>query len=167
MASAGRYAICTSLQTDYRASTPPFSFLQAGCPSCRPTNSIKALKARWTYCYDVVIAVLETSSIFFSNWNAAVAINKGMQAVKLCPNKSFIYLLRVLAWTVALRNGSKSNAAVPIIRETGTAYETAFPVTNFLEKPGNVREFCSCQGIDLLSGNRQGNVTEKILSGQL
>ena len=27
------------------ASTPALSFLQAGCPSCRPTNSIKALKA--------------------------------------------------------------------------------------------------------------------------
>ena len=26
------------------ASTPPLSFLQAGCPSCRPTN-VKALKA--------------------------------------------------------------------------------------------------------------------------
>ena len=24
--------------------TPPLSFLQAGCPSCRPTNSVKAMK---------------------------------------------------------------------------------------------------------------------------
>jgi len=38
--------VCTSLQTDNHASTPPFSFLQAGCPSCCPTNSIKALKAK-------------------------------------------------------------------------------------------------------------------------
>ena len=36
--------ICTSFQTDNHASTPPLSFLQAGCPSCRPTNSVKALK---------------------------------------------------------------------------------------------------------------------------
>ena len=28
------------------ASTSPLSFLQAGCPSCRPTNSVKALKAQ-------------------------------------------------------------------------------------------------------------------------
>ena len=35
--------VCTSLQTDNHASTPPLSFLQAGCPSCRPTNSVKAL----------------------------------------------------------------------------------------------------------------------------
>jgi len=38
--------VCTSLQTDNHANTPPLSFLQAGCPSCRPTNSVKALKAQ-------------------------------------------------------------------------------------------------------------------------
>jgi len=37
--------VCTLLQTDNHANTLPLSFLQAGCPSCRPTNSIKALKA--------------------------------------------------------------------------------------------------------------------------
>jgi len=41
----GHMQLCTSLQTDTHASTPPLSFLQAGCPSCRPTNSVKALKA--------------------------------------------------------------------------------------------------------------------------
>jgi len=38
--------VYTSLQTDNHASTPPLSFLQAGCPSCRPANSVKALKAK-------------------------------------------------------------------------------------------------------------------------
>jgi len=42
----GHMQVCTSLQTDNRASTPPLSFLQTGCPSCRPTNSVKALKAK-------------------------------------------------------------------------------------------------------------------------
>jgi len=37
--------VCTSLQTDIHTSTQPLSFLQAGCPSCHPTNSVKALKA--------------------------------------------------------------------------------------------------------------------------
>jgi len=41
----GHMQICTLLQTDNHASTPPLSFLQAGCPSCCPTNSVKALKA--------------------------------------------------------------------------------------------------------------------------
>jgi len=37
--------VCTSLQTDNHANTSLLSFLQAGCPSCHPTNSVKALKA--------------------------------------------------------------------------------------------------------------------------
>jgi len=42
----GHMQICTSLQTDNHASTPPLSFLQAGCPSCCQTNIVKALKAQ-------------------------------------------------------------------------------------------------------------------------
>jgi len=42
----GHMQVCTSLQTDNQADTPPLSFLQAGCLSCRPTNSVKALKAK-------------------------------------------------------------------------------------------------------------------------
>ena len=42
----GHMQVCTLLQTDNHTSTPQLSFLQARCPSCRPTNSIKALKAR-------------------------------------------------------------------------------------------------------------------------
>jgi len=45
----GRMQVCTSLQTDNHASTPPLCFLQAGCPSCHPTNGVKTLKA---YCSD-------------------------------------------------------------------------------------------------------------------
>ena len=40
----GHMQVCILLQTD-NTSTPPLSFLQAGCPSCHPTNSVKALKA--------------------------------------------------------------------------------------------------------------------------
>ena len=46
----GHMQNCTSLQTDNHASTPPLSFLQAGCPSCRPTKSVKALKAQRVAC---------------------------------------------------------------------------------------------------------------------
>ena len=38
----GHMQVCTLPQTDNHASTPPL--LQAGCPSCHPTNSVKALK---------------------------------------------------------------------------------------------------------------------------
>ena len=43
VASAGLYA-SLHLIPDNHANIPPLSFLQAGCPSCRPTNSVKALK---------------------------------------------------------------------------------------------------------------------------
>ena len=42
----GHMQVCTLLQIDNHACTPPLRFLQAGCPSCHPTNSVKALKAR-------------------------------------------------------------------------------------------------------------------------
>jgi len=42
----GHMQVCTSLQTDNHSSTPPLSFLKAGCPSYRPTNSVKALKRK-------------------------------------------------------------------------------------------------------------------------
>ena len=42
----GHMQVCTLLQTDNHASTPPLSFLQAGSPSCRPTDSVKALIKR-------------------------------------------------------------------------------------------------------------------------
>jgi len=41
--------VCTLLQTDNHASTPPLSFLQARCLSCHPTNSVKALKEQNIY----------------------------------------------------------------------------------------------------------------------
>jgi len=45
----GQMQVCTLLQTDNHTSIPPLSFLQAGCPSCRPTNSVKALNANTTH----------------------------------------------------------------------------------------------------------------------
>jgi len=44
----GHMQVRISLQTDSHASTPLLSFLQARCPFCRPTNSVKALKATYS-----------------------------------------------------------------------------------------------------------------------
>jgi len=41
----GHMQVCVSLQSDNHTSPHHSVLLQAGCPSCRPTNSIKALKA--------------------------------------------------------------------------------------------------------------------------
>ena len=40
-----RHTVSWNHATDNHTSTPPLCFLQAGCPSCHPTNSVKALKA--------------------------------------------------------------------------------------------------------------------------
>ena len=54
----GHMQHCTSLQTDNHASTPLLSFLQAGCPSCRPTNSVKHWRHRRIYvCNQHVICI--------------------------------------------------------------------------------------------------------------
>ena len=45
----GHMQVCTSLQADNHTSTPQLSFLQARCLSCRPSNSVKALKAISTH----------------------------------------------------------------------------------------------------------------------
>jgi len=55
----GHMQVCTLLQTDNHASTPPLSFLHAGCPSCHPTNSVKALKAK-----------TKAQTCGFFNWSA-------------------------------------------------------------------------------------------------
>ena len=56
------WAICKSAPRSRQITTPAphySSFLQAGCPSCRPTNNVKALKAQVThYQSNATIAVL-------------------------------------------------------------------------------------------------------------
>jgi len=58
----GHMQVCTSFQTDNHASTPPLGFLQAECPSCRPTNSVKALKAH-EGCLPVIIYYFASSAV--------------------------------------------------------------------------------------------------------
>ena len=50
----GHMQVCTSFHTDNHTSTSPLSFLQAECPSCRPNNSVKALKAICEYEYKML-----------------------------------------------------------------------------------------------------------------
>jgi len=64
----GYMQVCTSLQTDNHASTSTLSFLHAGRPSCRPTNSVKALKARRIYTHP-------TDNITIFNLVTAISIS--------------------------------------------------------------------------------------------
>ena len=56
----GHMQVCTSLQTDNHASSPPLSFLQARCPSYGPTDSVKALKAK-----KILVTILTNQSAHF------------------------------------------------------------------------------------------------------
>jgi len=49
--------ICTSLQTDNHTNTSSLTYLQAGCSSWCPTNSIKALKANLTLHQNILYTV--------------------------------------------------------------------------------------------------------------
>jgi len=74
--------VCTSLQTDNHASTPPLSFLQAGCPSCCPTNSVKALKALDAYAYNTCIVIIYVFFLAFSALTLLVGWQEGHPACK-------------------------------------------------------------------------------------
>ena len=73
--------VCTSIQTDNHASTPPLKFLQAGCPSCHPTNSVKALKAysRQYLCHKLLksVDVRRQAMRLLSTWHARLQTAAG------------------------------------------------------------------------------------------
>jgi len=66
--------VCTSLQTDNHASTSPLSFLQARCPSCRPTNSGKALKSITLVTLIIVVVACVLHSRYQPVWMTDVGV---------------------------------------------------------------------------------------------
>jgi len=68
VASAGPHA-SVHLAADNHASTPPLSFLQAGCPSCCPTNSVRALKEKCN----------QSVNFYFSRTDAKIATSLQVQ----------------------------------------------------------------------------------------
>ena len=57
-------------QSENHASTPPFSFLQARCPSCRPTNSVKAIIENDDYYVATYNSRTNNNSNVYSEWKA-------------------------------------------------------------------------------------------------
>jgi len=60
-------------------STPPLSFLQAGCPSGRPTNSVKALKA---YALTVYIWIFKKYSVSLTFYDILLCVTRYMLMVQ-------------------------------------------------------------------------------------
>jgi len=83
----GCMQVCTSLQTDNHSSTPLLSFLQAGFPSCRPTNSVKALK---------VVTMTSFCSISMPADFRRHFVGKTLRNVSCCD-----YPLNTLCWSVS------------------------------------------------------------------
>jgi len=81
---------CHSIRTNQCPSPPSPHFLQAGCPSCRPTNSVKALKAN---AITVVInhySILSKISSVFQPVFAITCISQICQhltLITICPKK--------------------------------------------------------------------------------
>ena len=80
--------VCTSLHTDNHTSTPPLSFLQAGCPSCRPTNSVKALKALMYVCMYVFVCL---QKITFNLYQFSVHVAYSRGSVLLWQRRDTLY----------------------------------------------------------------------------
>jgi len=72
----GYMQVCTLLQTDNHTSTPPLSFLQAGCPSCHPTNRVKALKAIVLHTY---IQIYIAPKIMRTNLRRCICVSRHLQ----------------------------------------------------------------------------------------
>ena len=70
----GHMQVCTSLQTDNHASNPPLSFLQARCPSCRPTNSVKALKGYVPHVEDMAKIEWQYSKTLLNPQTSAISV---------------------------------------------------------------------------------------------
>ena len=114
VASAGLYA-SLHLISDNHANIPPLSFLQAGCPSCRPTNSVKALKA------------YTTSAIYHPNSNGQaerfVAIFK--HALKTMQSDKTSLDTKTARFLIIYRTGvNSSTGEIPSVFMTGRRLHT-------------------------------------------
>jgi len=123
--------VCTSLQTDNHASTPPLCFLQAGCLSCRPTNSVKALKA--LLCSVVPVGKFRRSGETTGSWGSfatpcgistelvgsfGTMCNRLVPASSACQSRPYskIYRVNHIISKIFWRIGGKALESNPIQR---------------------------------------------------
>ena len=60
--TAGAIRLAKLQSNRHRQQTNTEFFLQAGCPSCRPTNSVKALKGNWGF---VIVELIQVKFDIF------------------------------------------------------------------------------------------------------
>ena len=103
------WAICKSAPHSRQITTPAphrLSFLQAGCPSCRPTNSVKALKdgniyCAWKQCHAVKTVQQQCNSMQTVPQIAAVICNN-VQVLTFSHHLNLLLNdLKVITWKKA------------------------------------------------------------------
>jgi len=120
------WAICKSAPCPRQISMPAShhsSFLQAGCPSCCPTNSVKALKAYQS-----------TEGITEGNWEAIRWVNKAITELATCTTEQMVNCYntrhsRVITQTLGGHwSGSKHRWILQTrVREEWKLYSLVFP----------------------------------------
>jgi len=98
------WALCKSetlLQTDNHISTQLLCFLQAGCPSCCPTNSVKALKAKTGWIY-----VINTQQIKSHAQKSISGINTSSHTFSVSPWMTAPSMLQSITTSVHWHQGS-------------------------------------------------------------
>ena len=135
--------VCTSLQTDNHASTPPLCFLQAERPSCRPTNSVKALKAntatqqrkhKYKKAKTTTQSITVVDTLYWS-------INKISYYYHLCSPNLIAYVSHIdtkLAKTIHRGNVSKYKLILPSFKITARQVNSKVALTIFyyINTPG-------------------------------
>ena len=97
-----RMQVCTSLQTNNHASTPPLSFFAGRMPVLPPTNTVKALKAQSTF------KLLKGLFIYFAS--AAVAVDSSHTTASSSASWSRFSLPSILLMGTCRQYGSRSVA---------------------------------------------------------
>jgi len=100
----GPMQVCTLLQTDNHTSTQPLCFLEAGCPSCCPTNSVKALKAKTGWIY-----VINTQEIKSHAQKSISSINTSSHTFSVSPWMTAPSMLQSITTSVHWHQGSYSD----------------------------------------------------------
>ena len=88
----GHMQVCISLQTDNHNNTPPLSFLQAVCPSCHPTNSVKALCVCVHVAHNSGLLLQMFRDLFICLWAHRHSLQKRLNKPLCCFGADFIQI---------------------------------------------------------------------------
>jgi len=164
VASAGRYASLHLASRQITTPAPHHSvFLQAGCPSCRPTNSVKALKAQWdTKRYE--IPSLQKSKPF--RWAKVL----GWLNVSLMPYSLFGVISRVrlsvgVRTLNSLPHSSLIAGRVAAVYQLTAQLDCEWPAALIDKIQMSVNIAGACRNCSLLTSLRHNSLPNLLISG--